>query len=469
MNKPRAVIFAGLMLVAARCASAQQAETDAIEKLTARAAAALVRLEYMIDEKLTPPRRQVGQAVCIDAGKGWFLTLDIPRGVPLGELDGFVLMPAGQVSKRINAKYLGTDPETGLSFLAATEPHGRTALKFSTASNLKLGQRICSVGLLGLGTGNAPYSGVGRLGAKLRLPARTFYVTAGDLTIASSPVLAMDGRVVGIVGGQRTLEVRMLLGNRWGIVPAAGRQATKFFIPVEEFAHVLKRIPPSPKETTKLAWTGVFQFRELLAAEAELRGMVGKAAVVVKQLQPGGPAEQAGVRSDDVIVAAEGKPLENMGTPELTRQQFGRWLLTRTPGQTISLTLLRKGRPQPVEAKVKLEPMPTEQHQAPRHYDAKLGFIARDIVLFDRHVGRSAPLLEKGVVVLSVLVNSVAHLGKLAGGDLITAIDRKPVPDVAALKKVLEELIKGAKREITFVVLRQGQPQALTLRLPAAE
>ena len=471
MRKWNAPIACGLVLVLAATAAAQS--SGSLEKAFAKAARALARVEFKIDARLVQPERRINQAVCIDTPTGLFLTIGIPRAIPPGELTDLFLVPPSQSTVRVKAKFLGTDPEMGISYLAAADKEewakakGRwTALAFSTKSDLKLGQRVCSVGLLGPGSGNVPYMGVATVGAKLRLPDALVYVSGGDLAVPSSPVLTTDGRAVGLVAGQRPMEIRLLMNQRWLSVPTVSRHTTRFFMPVEEFAHLLKEIPTGPMAARKLAWTGVLQFREKYPAEEDVRPeLVGKAAVIVQKILPHGAADKAGVEENDAVIAVDGKPLEEMGTPALVQQMFERKLANRKPGQTVTLTLLRKKERKDV--KVTLEPMPTRPHLAARHYDTRLGFVARDVVLVDRYLGRSEPLRENGVFVLMVLKDSAVAAGKILPGDLLTTVDKKPVPNIASLAKVLGELAKSNKTEADFVVLRKGKPELMNVKLPA--
>jgi len=230
MRKSKALVACGLVLVLAATAAAQSSGSS-FEKIFANASRALARIEFKIDARLAPPERRINQAVCIDTTNGWFVTVGIPRSIPPGELIDLFLVPPGQSTVRFKAKFLGTDPEVGISFLAPADKEewakakGRwTALAFSTTSDLKLGQQVCSVGLLGPGSGNVPYMGTARVGAKLRLPDNLVYVTGGDLTVPSSPVLTADGRVVGLVAGQRPMEIRLLMDRRWVSVPTVPRR-----------------------------------------------------------------------------------------------------------------------------------------------------------------------------------------------------------------------------------------------------
>ena len=109
--------------------------------------------------------------------------------------------------------------------------------------------------------------------------------------------------------------------------------------------------------------------------------------------------------------------------------------------------------------------MPPRPHEVPRLYEKRLGFIARNLVIYDRYVGGGEPLTDKGVVVDFVMPNSPASRGRLSQGDLVTSVGGKTVPDVSTLKSVLAGLAAAKAKETTVIVKRQGRVQGLSLKL----
>jgi S1-C subfamily serine protease len=70
---------------------------------------------------------------------------------------------------------------------------------------------------------------------------------------------------------------------------------------------------------------------------------------------------------------------------------------------------------------------------------------------------------------LIVVPKSPAATGQLAPGDLVTHVNRKPVPNVAALRAVLDPVAQaGSVAPITFLVLRgpEDEPHAVTITPP---
>jgi len=459
MNTRSMLLTLVLAAALAGTAAAQQPATP-IQKAAAAAGAALARLQYRVEDEMLGTKTQIGQAVCIDAVGGVFLTRDVPLNVPAAQLKDFELIPPNSVDKGLPADVLGTAPAEGFTFLKVKGAHTWKALAFSRTANLKIGDRVISVGLLGPNAGNVPYLGTGLVAAMLRLPHSLYYVAGGELTIATSPVLTEDGRAVGLVGGEVPMESRMQLGNRWVDVVTMGRQRTRFFLPVNEFADALTDIRPR-----RLPWIGILRFDPMLDKDADLRGLKDRPAVLVGQVVPGSAAAKAGVKQSDAVVALNGRPLEKLPTPLLVRDNFVRLLRRQRPGTKATLTVSRDGKE--TNLSVQAEPMPTQPFEAARYHSQVLGMAARDLVMLDRYARRAAPMMEKGVRVFMVLPKSAAAAGQLASGDLVTHVNRKPVPNVAALKAVLDPVAKvGNVAPITFLVLRGDEPQAVTITPP---
>jgi len=446
-------------------AGAQRAPDLALQKLVDSASGALARLEFKVANELIGEQRRLGQCICIDAKRNIFVTGDVPTRFPVNEMKDFMLVPAGTVSKKVKAQLLATDPEENLAFLTVTEKgkHTWTDLKFYSSSGLKLGQRVVSVGLLPPDFGNTPYLGTGLIAAKLRLPDEVIHISGGNLTVGSSPVMTLDGRVVGIVGGQLPMSTRLNLGGRWVDVAESGRQSTNFFVPTDEFAHVILNIP-TPGQPRKLPWMGAVTYEPLNAEQAaNMPALKGRAAVVVGQVLPDSPALKIGLKQGDTIVAFNGKPLEVLATPNLVAANFRRSLIRNAPGAKVRVTVLRKGKE--YELEIGLIERPKLPHEARRYYNGKLGMAARDLVVWDKYVNRTEPLQEQGVVVTAVRQKSAADAGNLRPNDLITHVQNKPVKNVAELDKTLSPLV-GDPTPIPFLVNRGGTPQAVVITPP---
>ncbi|MCD6378328.1 MAG: PDZ domain-containing protein [Planctomycetes bacterium] len=454
------LLFVLISLLNTNIALSQEGAKPTISKLISHVGNALARLEFTIDPKIIRPTRRFGTAICVNASKRIFLTLDIPAMVPRDQLKDFVLTVPGNQKKRIKAKLLSVDIETGVGFLQADEGYKWSELRFPLRSNLRLGQRVLSVGLLGGQFGNTPYFTEAKVSAVVRVPAQMVFVTAGELASFSSPVLSEDGKPIGIVGGDVPLTYRMLLGGKWMDVRLAGRQLTRFFVPVEEFAGLI----PTHGRPGRMPWLGVVRYFAPQPGQA-IKGLKeNTAAVILGQIIPNGPAFKAGLRQGDVIIGMNNKPLEQMATPALVVAQFKRQIVRLQSNERITFTVLRDGKTQVFQ--LRLEPVPTRPFEAEHYYNNRLGMVVRDMVVWDRYVGRTKPLLEKGVLLENVRRNSPADKAGLRPGDVIIAVNNTPVKAVSWLKGSLDRLTADTSTEsINFVLWRGDKPQSVRVNL----
>lgn len=79
-------------------------------------------------------------------------------------------------------------------------------------------------------------------------------------------------------------------------------------------------------------------------------------ALIVAQVQPNSPADKAGLQSQDLITAIDGK---SVGEP----QAFAETIQSHKPGDQVTLTLYRKGESNPLSIQVRLEENPATSGQ----------------------------------------------------------------------------------------------------------
>ena len=458
---------------------------DAKEK-----ASAIAVLRYTAQDELGS-RGVEGPAICISSeSSALFITLAIDRRQPPESIKEVELHPVLAPDKTIKADLLGIDPETGIGFVRAKEPYTWGLIRFASKANLSAGQPVASVGLMGPDTGYQPCVGVGYISAVLRVPQQLAYVTGGRLTGLGSPVFNAEGLAVGLVSSQRYLayetyfsNIRGSIGlrggeqggfngfdsvleNMSGTIGLRGQEETAFFLPVDEFAHVLVNIPASPDQTRRLPWIGVLVFSPVPKELADIQKL-DKPAIMADQVMPDQPAAKAGLQDRDVIVGVNGQDIEQMPTPELTAASFGTKLTRMPVGQPIKLNVRRLGETKTIE--VTPVPMPSMPHEAKRYLSQNLGFLVREKVVLDQFLDRSPTAGVPGLLTVFVRADLPAGKGGLLQGDLIISANGQPVTNVAAFKQIMESAIaQDAKKPISLVVRRGDQTQTLTIQ-PAAK
>ena len=80
-------------------------------------------------------------------------------------------------------------------------------------------------------------------------------------------------------------------------------------------------------------------------------------------------------------------------------------------------------------------------------------FTARDVSFFDT-VEEQWASDQRGALVESVKSGSWAELGSLTDGDLILAVNGRPVDSVDALRREMERIAAAKEKEVVIKVLR---------------
>ena len=192
---------------------------------------------------------------------------------------------------------------------------------------------------------------------------------------------------------------------------------------------------------------------------AEVLGLSRSWGVVIGDVFPNGPAEQAGVRIGDVIVSLDGKPMEN-------GRQFDVNLYRRRVGRNVELELLRDGKTRTVKVKVIARPGPTSQFLAmvdpERNLVPQLGILALDRT---PEIERMLPPLRRdsGVIVAGRSIDAPFWKGGLLPGDVIYTINQRSVGNLREMSKILDDL--KVYDSVVIQIERQSQLQFIAFEL----
>jgi serine protease Do len=186
-------------------------------------------------------------------------------------------------------------------------------------------------------------------------------------------------------------------------------------------------------------WLGVV-IQEITPEIAETIGV--KEGILISQIAPGSPAEKAGLKVGDIIVAIDGEKVR-----EVRGLQFR--VMKTPPGTEVTLTIIRGGKEQTIKAKV--GEMPEEvSFRQPQGQVEDLGLFLRN--LSPEEVRR---LGVKGVFVEGVAPGSLAQRSGLRRGDIILAVNNEPVESLFQFNEKIERA-KSEQRTRVLLLIRRG-------------
>jgi serine protease Do/serine protease DegQ len=317
-----------------------------------------------------------------------------------------------------------------------------TALPFGDSGSLNVGDYVVAIGNpFGLG-GSVTFgivSGLGRTGLSAE-NYEDFIQTDASVNPGNSGggLINLKGELMGI--------------NTAILAPSGGNIGIGFAVPSNMTLTVMEQLIGYGEVRRGRLGFGIQDLTPDLAATLGLPP--DSRGAVVTQVEPGSPADKAGIRPRDVVVAVNGRPLR--GASDL-RNHVG---LARV-GEELELTLLRDGQQRTARARVGGTNSTASgdtgrmERDANRLRPALAGATVRDIA-------PGMPMHGKieGVVVVEVEPGSPAAARGLRPGDVIVAINRNPVRNVAELSAALGP---GTRRPLALDVMRGDQPLFLVI------
>ena len=161
-------------------------------------------------------------------------------------------------------------------------------------------------------------------------------------------------------------------------------------------------------------------------------GLVFDRGVVLSDVTPAGPAEAAGLRPGDVVLALDGKPMENA-------RQFDVNLYRRVPGDRVTLSI-RRG-PQALDLAVSVVARPDDTDRflsmvtPEKNLIPRLGVLALEL---DDELRRAAgPLRGREGVLVAARSSGSDETEDLRPGDVVYAVNGVSVLGLAELRSAV--------------------------------
>jgi serine protease Do len=346
-----------------------------------------------------------------------------------------VVEDADQIKVRLSdeseydATIIGRDPKTDLALIKIDAPSkDLKPLELGDSDTIPVGSWVVAIGSP-FGLEQTVTAGI--VSAKGRIigsgPYDDFIQTDASINPGNSggPLLNLKGEVVGI-----------------NTAIVASGQGIGFAIPINMAGGIISQLKDSGEVSR--GWLGV-GIQDLTPELAEYYAIKEKEGVLVTQTYEGDPADKAGIKEGDVIVAVDGKRIASS-------RELSRTVAEAGVGNKMSLTVLRDGREKEIDVKLAKRPdtEPTMARGEARSDD--LGLKVREI---DPEIAERLGLDEntKGVVVTGVNPDSKAAEADIRQGDVVIEINRKPVTSLEDYKDQLRKIDTG---DTVQMLLRRG-------------
>jgi serine protease Do len=393
------------------------------------------------------------------------------RGMPdtgrefVGLGSGFIIDPEGYIvtnnhvvsrasritvilhdNSRHEAKVVGRDDKTDLALLKIDAKEKLSFVTWGDSDQAKVGDWVVAVGNpFGLG-GTVTAGIISAVGRNINEGPYDDYLQI-DAPInrgnSGGPTFNLGAEVIGV--------------NTAIYSPSGGSVGIGFAVP----SNVAKDVVRQLKETGRVTrgWLGV-AIQGITPAIAKSLGLDPDrpSGALVASVTANSPAEKAGIRQGDVIKAAGGRRVAQVG--DLPRIVAG-----TPPGQSLDLTILRGGKEMTLSARLgelSDSPKPVAAVTPEEDRTDALGLQLSAITPELRRQHR-IPKEVEGVVITRVADQSPAASAGVQPGDVIVSVDQTPVETPSQAAEQLKQA--AARGTVLLLVNRRGSSQFVGLSL----
>ncbi|MCE2871721.1 MAG: DegQ family serine endoprotease [Oxalobacteraceae bacterium] len=375
-----------------------------------------------------------------------------PKGVGSGFIisaDGFVLTNAHVVEgsdevfvtltdkREFKAKIIGSDRRTDVA-LVKIDGTNLPRLTMGDSSKIRVGEWVIAIGSP-FGLENTVTAGI--ISANSRDTGDYLPLIQTDVAVnpgnSGGPLINMRGEVIGI-----NSQIYSRSGGYMGI---------SFAVPIDEAMRVSDQLKSMGRVVR--GRIGV-QIGEVTKDVAESLGLPRPQGALVARVEPGSPAEKAGVEAGDIITNFNGTTIEKSG-------DLPRLVGNTKPGSKATLTVLRKGnkRDLPVViAEMEVEQVAKKEEKKPKQEQAlnSLGLAVNDLT-----EGQRRELKLEGGVIVELADGSAARAG-IQPGDVIVRLNNTDIKDTKQFNALVAKL--DPKKNALLLVRRGDASQFVPLR-----
>ena len=337
--------------------------------------------------------------------------------------------------REFSAKVLGIDTTTDIAVLRI-DAHDLPVVRLGDPKSLEVGDPVLAIG--------APYG--------LEQTATQGIVSAKGRSLpgdAVVPFIQTDAAVnPGNSGGPLFDGTGSVVGINAQIYSRSGGfQGLSFAIPIDVALKVKTQIVATGKATHGRLGVTVQDLTQSLADSFGIKRVDG---ALISNVAPGSAAADAGLKSGDVITEVNGEPVLRSGS-------LSSLIGLSAPGERVKLKVWRDHSERTIEARLggadDGEKKIADAGAAGEH--GQLGLSLRPLTRDEKRESK----LDAGLVVEAV--EGAAARAGIEAGDVLLAINGKPVQSIDQLKSVLS----GKPKSVALLVQRDGEKIFVPVKL----
>jgi len=365
------------------------------------------------------PFRGLGSGVIINAKEGYIVT----NNHVVEQADEIIITLKD--GRQIEAKKLGSDADSDIALLQI-DADDLTEIVIADSDKLRVGDFAIAIGSpfgLGQTVTSGIVSALGRSGLDVE-NYEDFIQTDAAINNGNSggALVNLRGELIGI--------------NTAILGPNGGNVGIGFAIPSNMMHNLVKQIIEFGEVHRGVLGVSGRSVNSELAKAMELKINQGG---FIEQVMPDSAAEKAGIKPGDVITKVNGKSVKTFN--EL-RGKIG----SIGAGKKVKLMIVRNGNEQEFNVKLK-------QSQTSNVAAANIHRMFEGAILENNNN-------NSGVNIVAVADNSPAQLIGLQSNDLITAINRTRINNIADLR----DYLKDKKGVFALNIIRENYSQYLMVR-----
>ena len=377
----------------------------------------------------TPPRensqRSLGSGILISKDGEILTNYHVVRNA-----DAIKVKLADQTE--FEARLIGKDGRTDLAMIKIRRSGGNLPFaRLGSSSQLDVGDWVMAIGNP-FGLEHTVTAGI--VSAKGRVigagPYDNFIQTDASINPGNSggPLINAAGEVVGV--------------NSAIFSQTGGNVGIGFAIPID----LAKKVADHLRKNGKVVrgWLGI-RAQDVSPQLASSLGIVrsGEMAVVT-EVTEGSPAAEAGIKSSDIVVEFNGKPVPRS-------HDFPSVIADTPPGQKVTLKIVREKKEQTVAVKIGELPDESDASQQIEAKDAEIGLrVQRITPEAARRLGMNS---TKGVIVVEVQPGSPADQVGVEPADVIREVNQRPVNNVKDFQLALRQ---GRRGDRILLLVQRG-------------